>query len=452
MFSVSATHPAEGPGASRAAQAETAPLQSREVRCSLVIMMVISFCLQLAAIGLFHQYKQRAQDNHFGYGWEMGKIGESLALGRGFSNPFGVQTGPSAWEPPLYPYLIGGVFRIFGIYSKASAWVLLAINSLFNALTCVPVYFMARRTMGGKVARWSAWTWALFPYGMYWAIHWIWDTTISPFLLAVVFWVALELAERADAAKLWIAFGALWGVLALMNPSCLSFLPVCLLWIWYRRVSAGQRVVAGTALALLLMAGCMSPWLIRNYKVFGKFVFIRDDFGQQLRLGNGPFTDGSSMVYLQPNLDPAELDRFRRMGELRYAEQRKQEAFTFIRENPARFAAISFNRFVYYWDGGTKRGEGIAITTLRDSLILAMSVLGIWGLGRAVRKRKPGIGLFVCLMLSYPTVYYFVYPHPRYRHPIEPELIVLAVFLISEIERRQQANRRYGSPLSQGCS
>jgi hypothetical protein len=34
-------------------------------------------------------------------------------------------------------------------------------------------------------------------------------------------------------------------------------------------------------------------------------------------------------------------------------------------------------------------------------------------------------------------VYYFVFPHARYRHPIEPELVVLIVFLIYEAMRSQ---------------
>jgi hypothetical protein len=31
-------------------------------------------------------------------------------------------------------------------------------------------------------------------------------------------------------------------------------------------------------------------------------------------------------------------------------------------------------------------------------------------------------------------IYYFVFPHPRYRHPIEPELGILIVYVISEAE------------------
>ena len=101
--------------------------------------MILSFLLQVAAIAILHTYKFRTTDNHFAFGWEMGCLGKSVAEGRGFSDPFCVGTGPSAWEPPLYPYLIGGVFKIFGTYSYASAWVLLTVNSLFSAVTCIPI-------------------------------------------------------------------------------------------------------------------------------------------------------------------------------------------------------------------------------------------------------------------------------------------------------------------------
>jgi hypothetical protein len=66
-------------------------------------------------------------------------------------------------------------------------------------------------------------------------------------------------------------------------------------------------------------------------------------------------------------------------------------------------------------------------------LFLASSVLAIWGLGRALRQKRPGAWLFAGLVATYPTVYYFVFPHARYRHPIEPQLFILAVFLFCEI-------------------
>jgi hypothetical protein len=72
----------------------------------------------------------------------------------------------------------------------------------------------------------------------------------------------------------------------------------------------------------------------------------------------------------------------------------------------------------------------------RTSGFLATSVLALWGLARALRQKGPGAWLFAGLVLTYPTVYYFVFPHARYRHPIEPELVILIVFVIFEARRR----------------
>src|SRR5205807_10495211 len=95
--------------------------------------------------------------------------------------------------------------------------VLLTINSLFASLTSIPLYLIARKTLGERVARWSVWTWALLPYTWYWSIHWVWDTTITPLILSLIFLVSLQL-EEWPGIKGWILFGVLWGLGALMNP------------------------------------------------------------------------------------------------------------------------------------------------------------------------------------------------------------------------------------------
>jgi Dolichyl-phosphate-mannose-protein mannosyltransferase len=396
--------------------------------------MALSFVLQVAAIGILHTYRFRTTDNHFAFGWEMGCIGKAIAEGRGFSDPFCIPTGPSAWEPPVYPYLIALVFKVCGVYTNASAWVLLTINSLFSAFTCVPIYLIAQRTLRSQVARWSAWAWALLPYTWYWSIHWVWDTTISPLVLSCIFLLSLELPEM-EGVRGWALFGILWGFAALLNPSLVSFLPFCGLWVWFRRRNRGIPSIAGVAVASLVFALCVSPWLVRNYRTFGKFVFIRDDFGQQLRLGNGPEASGRSMVHEQPNLNPAELERFRTLGELPYAAERSREAKAFIRGNPARFLALNLRRFVYYWSGIPKPDDSWLVAILRGSAFLASSALALWGLARALFRRIPGASLYALLLLSYPAVYYIVYPHARYRHPIEPELLILLVAVLVEYRK-----------------
>ncbi|HYM77698.1 MAG TPA: glycosyltransferase family 39 protein [Candidatus Dormibacteraeota bacterium] len=394
-------------------------------------LLPLSFALQVASIGLFHQYRTRPGNDNFEFGWEMGRVGRSITLGEGFSSPYDGMTGPTAWEPPLYPYLIGGVFKVFGIYTHASAWVLLSINSLFATLTCIPIFLIAQRTFGEGVAKWSAYAWGLNPYVWYWSIHWIWDTTFTPFILACIFLLALKLQDWPGWQG-WALFGALYGIGALANPTMLAFLPFCGLWIWRQRYRRGLPSLGGVVMASVVFWAALSPWLVRNYEVFGRFVFIRDDFGLQFRLGNWKGADGMLMAYLQPNLNRGELEKFRQMGELAYGESCKREAFEWVRDHPGRFVVISLKRLFYYWNGVPRETNSVSPVDFRTSGFLATSVLALWGLGRAVRQKRAGAWLFAGLILFYPAVYYFVYPHARYRHPIEPELTILIVFLILE--------------------
>jgi 4-amino-4-deoxy-L-arabinose transferase-like glycosyltransferase len=404
-------------------------------------LLPLSFVLQIAAIGVLHQYRTRPGNDHFEFGWEMGRIGRSIALGQGFSSPYEGNTGASAWEPPLYPFLIGGVFKVFGIYSRASAWVLLSINSLFATLTCIPILFIARRTFDENIAKWSAVAWGLNPYVWYWSIHWIWDTTFTPFILACIFLLALELQDWPGWQG-WALFGALYGIGTLANPTMLAFLPFCGLWVWRQRFKRGLPSFGGIVVASIVFWAALSPWLVRNYEVFGRFVFIRDDFGLQFRLGNWKGADGMLVAYLQPNLNRGEFEKFQQMGELAYSEDCKREAFEWIRENPSRFATVSLKRLFYYWNGVPRETGSVLPVDFRTSGFLATSVLALWGLGRTVRQKRSGGWLYAGLVLTYPNVYYFVFPHARYRHPIEPELVILGVFLVCEAMRSQKEEVR----------
>jgi hypothetical protein len=226
----------------------------------------------------------------------------------------------------------------------------------------------------------------------------------------------------------------LWGVAALTNTALLSFLPASGLWAWYRRRKRGKSSVAGVVLASLVFMACVTPWLVRNYRTFGQVVFLRSNFGAELRLGNGPGASGTWMEYLHPTQNVFAMRNYRQLGEIGYVAARKREALTFIREDYARFAGLSLKRFIYYWGGIPRLSEIPALAPVKNWVFLASSVLAFWGLGRAMRQRRPGAWSFFWLVLSYPAVYYFVFPHPRYRHPIEPELGILIVYVISEAE------------------
>jgi len=402
-----------------------------DVRTSQFWMVAIALFLRVGWILVGHTYRFKSTEDNFGFGWEMGRIGAAIASGRGFSDPFGAHTGPTAWESPLYPYLTAGVFHIFGIYSRASAFVLLTINSIFSSLTCIPIFLIARRTFPEKVAVGAGWTWALLPYVMFWCTRWVWETSFSAFLMAVILWLTLTMEER-DGLRPWVWFGGLWGIAALNSTVLLSFLPASGLWAWYHRAKRRKPSLAGVLLASLIFIACVSPWVARNYRTFGKFIFIRDNFGAELRLGNGNGADGTWMQYLHPTQDLYAMRQYTSMGELAYIAHRKQQAVDYIKADYARFAVLCLKRFVYFWAGPPRLAKIWWLAQVKNSLFLASSVLMFWGLGRALRAHKPGAWLLFWLILLYPAIYYVVFPGPRYRHPIEPEMTILGVYLLTE--------------------
>jgi 4-amino-4-deoxy-L-arabinose transferase-like glycosyltransferase len=422
--------------------------QWSERLCSAWWIAGIALVLRLAWIFLGHTYRFKTVDNNFSFGWEMGRIGAAIASGHGFSNPFGPATGPTAWEPPLYPYFIAGVFRVFGIYSKASAIVILAANSLCSALTCVPIYLIARRMFSTKVAVISAWAWALLPNVIFWCTRAVWETSFSALLLAVIVWLTLIMGGRQEKSlpcerrvgwgtqwPAWFAFGLLWGVIALNGTSLLAFLPAAGLRAWYRRAKRGKKSFGGVVLASLVFFLTITPWLVRNYKTFGQLIFIRDNFGAELRLGNGEGANGTLMLYLDPMHDPSAMRQFEDMGEISYIAMRKQQAFAYIKADYGRFAGLCLKRFVYFW-AGAPRDAVWWLSEAKNLLYLASSLLALGGLGRALRLGKPGAWLLFWLILLYPALYYAVYALPRYRHPIEPEMTILVVFLVTEIGKK----------------
>ena len=413
----------------------------RHARTSLFWMFAIAFVLRFGYILIAHTYKIKGLEDNFAFGWEMGRIGRAIANGRGFADPFGLPTSPTAWEPPLYPYLIAGVFRLAGVYSNGSALILLTINSFFSALTCIPIFLIAKECFSERVGVWSAWMWAVLPFVMFYSTRWIWETSLAALLLTALFWLTLQL-ENVQGFMPWIAFGVLWGVAALTNTSLIAFLPASGLWAWYRRAKMQKKSLAGVVLASVFFAATIAPWLVRNYETFGRFVFIRSNFGAELRLGNGPWAEGLWMQWLHPTQDVLEMKRYQQLGELGYVAARKQEAVAWIQADYPRFLWVSVKRFVYYWGGLPRPGEG-PLVPFKNSLFLASSVLAFWGLGRAIRKGKHAAWAFFWLVLSYSFVYYIVFPHPRYRHPIEPELLILIVYVISEAEiKRRPADAR----------
>jgi 4-amino-4-deoxy-L-arabinose transferase-like glycosyltransferase len=407
----------------------------------------VAFVVRVLYLTLAHTYRIRAYDDHMLFGEEMGRIARALATGFGFSDPFRGHTGPTAWVGPLFPLLLGGVFKLFGVFTPQSAWVILVINSFFSALTARTIWEIAARCFNRNIARWSAWIWALHPAALQYAVRWVWDTSLTTFLFSWVLVVALRMRARNDAegyaessgATLgrWALFGLLWGATGLSNPALLIFLPVCGLWILAGTPNLGRQT-GGILLSAILFTACLGPWIWRNWEVFHQFVPTRGNFGAELYLGNGPGATGFLMEYDHPIEAPDQLRLYKRMGEISYSRMRGHQAWMAIRANPGLFARNTLKRVFFFWAGVPHPVSATPWVEYGRSLnFVFASVCGLLGLALALWRKAPAAGLFAWAFLLLPLIYYGVAAHARFRHPLEPLMVVLGVYLFQSAELRR---------------
>jgi hypothetical protein len=400
----------------------------------LLRVVLIAFLLRAGGMILIHSYRARLEND------ESVHIASSLASGQGFGNPFGKQTGPTAWLAPLYPFVLSRIFLVFGVQTRAAIFVALLLNCLLSALTAIPIFFISQYTFGARLARWSLWSWSLFPYTMYWGIRSIWDTALSTLLFTLLFWFTLNLG-RSSTLRKWLLYGLLWGIAGLSNTAELAFLPFAGIWICFQQYRQGKPFLRNAAAGAVLFFATVSPWMARDYVVFHKFIPIRGNFGMEFHLGNTEDAMGMWQVWLHPTQNSGEFRKYQSMGEVAYIHSKLQQTLQFIREHPGHFAYLTFAHFIYYWAGVPRPEVFPGLLELKFFFTLALSVFGVCGLVIALRRGLPGAVLYLLLLISYPTIYYITFAHARYRHPIEPELLILILYLFSEVQSELSGNR-----------
>jgi hypothetical protein len=400
-------------------------------------MFSLALGIRLLAIAFTYQGQLNPRHDHWPFGYETGRIARAIASGRGFSDVLDVGSGPTAWMTPLYPYLAAGVFKLFGIYTARSAIVLLSLNSLFSALTCFPIYLMARESFGERVASWAGWGWALFPFAISAATEWIWETCLTTFLLSWLFLLALRL-ERTPRFATWAGFGLLWGITSLSNPNVLVLLPFLTGWACYRLQRRGERWGAQVFVAMLTLVIVVTPWFVRNYRVFHIFIPLRQSIWFAAFLGNNSQMDDWATEVNEPVNGVGAERKYIQLGEREFMEERRRTTINHVRNFPGLFAWQCFRRFVLIWTGfwsWPARGsleETFDLDSPFDPAVVALSTvltaIAIFGLVRAFTSGVLAAWPYAFILLVFPSIYYLTLAHLRFRHPIDPEIIVLATY------------------------
>lgn len=408
----------------------------------LIATVLFALAIRLVIVAFVFRDVSAPTFDHNEFGWEIGWTARSIALGRGFSSPFLPITGPTALVPPLYPYLLASVFKLFGVYSAASAIVILSLNSFFSALTCIPLYFSLRRATSTRLARIAAFAWAMYPFSIYFSADRVWEYALTALLFTTCFWIAQSLHLRTRRI-VWLAFGLLYGLTALSNPSVLSLFPFLLLIALWKVRQFGGPWLRNGVLAVLGVFAVITPWTVRNYRTMHVLCPIRDDFWNELWYFNNGNTSNPSAPWAHPASNPAEMQRYRASGEIGYINQKHVLVVNFLAHHKLFFVGLTLRRIISYWTGFWSlapdyvKSEPFQLPNV--FFCSTLTLLMLIGLRRWWRVNRSAALPYLIALTIFPFTYYISHPLMDYRQPIEPVILSLVVIGIFGLKAKSSA-------------
>lgn len=111
--------------------------------------------------------------------------------------------------------------------------------------------------------------------------------------------------------------------------------------------------------------------------------------------------------------------------------------------HPQRFAWTTLRRFVFTWTGywdlsrAYRRIEPFELPNL--FFTVPLSAFSALGLARAFHRARHSAILFAWVLVAFPAIYYLTHPSMLYRHPVDPLIVLLAVYAFTDHRKERES-------------
>ena len=375
--------------------------------------------------------------------------------------------------PPLYSYLLSLIYRLFGRHYVAVA----AAHIIFDALSIALLYDISRRLFprdpqtGERIGALAGLFFALYPYLIFQNLT-LNDTALWILLLHLFVWLLLRLRQREaldrDTLLLAAAAGAVLGISTLARALLPALALLAAVWFLFK-LNWTQTLLRLLPVALVSVVVVL-PWLLRSGRIYGDFVPIALNSGENIYQGNNPhaaavFRAGYDVQWLPPPLEAPPLEEPARRNDFL-----AEAGWRYLRENPAAIPELLLIKLGVYWnpkvtplrnlregerlavdEGGavvviSGAGSHIGVTAANAAYqdeglfnlvgravhvvyfggLLLLAVAGVW----LSRREWRMLSLLVFVQVSQTLMYLLFHPSTRYRSPTDPLLFVFSAYAV----------------------
>lgn len=340
---------------------------------------------------------------------------------------------------PAYEFFLAGIYKIFG-HNYAFVWVW---QALLHALSAWLLYLIAKAIFqdnGESIGLLASGIFGLHP-DLVEISAMVMTETLYLFLIILAIWLFVKVYESPHKAG-WSAPLALVTVLAILSrPPVALFVPVFLVFYFFR------RDFRAAAVFLVIIIAALTPWTIRNYSIYHSIIPTTMIGSYNLWVGNTLTSDGGQ---ISGGFNPA-TDYASRYGYFNFAGEAKQQFKNFVLENPRRFLSLTATRFVRYfslirpmgfwfYQSGWPQLIFISLSGLFIALLFWGGIAGLWLL---FSEKHPWRYYLLVFALASPLVLLPTVVQSRYRFQVYPFFALAFGYLIVALWNKKSLARKF---------
>jgi hypothetical protein len=275
-------------------------------------------------------------NNNRHLGAEYYSIAKSLYAGEGFASPFKEKTGPTAWMPPVLPVVLATLLWVCDGNQNAVMAVVIVMQVATLVVTGLLVVTLARQTSNRLPIAVAA---ALFVVAMigdfqlwFQQTHDYWIVLLALNLVVAGFCWAAPLQSKKVAA----GWGLCGGLVALISPiAAFAWGAMCVVLI------VRQRAWKPGAIAFLFAGLTLTPWVVRNYLIFGRLIPVKSNAAYELWQSQCATPDGllQTRVFAIHPFSSAgrERQQYKALGEMAFLDQKRELFWEAVLADPLDF-------------------------------------------------------------------------------------------------------------------
>jgi competence protein ComGC len=419
-------------------------IQNHRELCWLSIAAAGILCLKLAFMLLAIPHLKDQIDPLYGIGHADNYYALAKNVSHGLGLRFQPDTALTLMREPGYPYFLAVFVHEFEDYNRAA----IIANMVLTALTAFVIFQLTRMLTP------VPWVAVIAPI-LYMAHPGVLlaelrsGVEILFIFLLLIFLLLLRVALAGQSTAAYIYAGIMLGLTSLVRSTALLFPTFLVLHTllfkrdWSSILLSALRTMLVLACALLVM----TPWIVRNYALVGKFVPTASVQGIALQVGNYLCThEGGTKSFedldheasdVRNNMAREQGYRFKAYyyqyfydphDEVRFNSALGADVLRQYAHSPSIFLKCASENVFNFWFQGKNRAATIRNLVVQSCYLL-LALIGVVSGYKAMDKRT--LALLVLFVAYTMGVYVPIHAQARYSLSVMPILAILAALPIS---------------------